>query len=79
MVWIQFPWLRRGQSLSLEHSFFSPNSLEVRIICNDALQVKSLAWQYAWLIGGWNLKTSRKLKIEWGWRSTLCRGTWNYH
>jgi hypothetical protein len=42
------------------------NSLEVRIIRNDALKVKSLARQYALLIGRRNLKISWKLKIEWG-------------
>jgi hypothetical protein len=55
------------------------NSLEVRIIRNDALKVKSLARQYALLIGRRNLKISWKLKIEWGWRGALRRCTWNYH
>ena len=51
MVWIEFPGLCSDQSLSLEHGLFSPNSLEVWIVCNDTLQVKFLAWQYAWHIG----------------------------
>jgi hypothetical protein len=51
MVWIQRPGLCRDQSLSFEHGFFSPNPLCVWIILDDALKVKSLARQYALLIG----------------------------
>jgi hypothetical protein len=65
--------------LSLEHGFFSPNSLRVRIVLDDALKVKFLAWQYAFSIGWRNLKTSWKFKIERRWRSTLWGRAWNYH
>ena len=72
MVWIEFPGLCSDQSLRLEHGLFSPNSLEVWIIRNDALQVKSLAWQDALLVRWWNLEICWQLKIKWGGRSTLC-------
>jgi hypothetical protein len=81
MVGIQFSGLGCDQSLGLEHRFLCPNSLKVWIIRNDALQVESLAWQNAWLIGWRNLIARRELKIEWGCGlgSTLCRRAGNYH
>src|ERR1700704_353405 len=47
MVWIQVPWLRPRPRLGFEHGFFRPDPLGIRIIRDDALQVKSLARQYA--------------------------------
>jgi hypothetical protein len=73
VVGIEFSGLCRFQSLGFEHGLFSPNSDGVWIILNDALQVKSVAWQYALRIRRWNLEASWKLKVNyWRWRDTLC-------